>query len=488
MNLELSGAGGPVHATGRVIWSDLTGRTGVQLRKASLSAPRRLDEYLFLNAITACSHYEALQAGAAASELRDQLLAEDLAQSPSNELTDGGFPDYPALLACLTEIKTDMDAPGLTLGASLQTLAGRALTFLHASGVAVAISSGTEMICRACAGSAPDLGTRFQSGVGFSGECIRSGTLMLCDDAENDPRVDQGACLTLGIRSILAAPIRSASRVVGLIEVFSANPRAFSRNSRVFLQRLTEMVAAQTGEGSAEADPMLADVAEGQKAQSQGMSFDEPQPGEWDPTVLPSTLPPPDEFFSSRLQRILVLGTAAALLVVATLVTPWMRTKAGNTHPAGPGFQPPSFHQTSLRTSASGAPASELQSLRQLAEAGDGNAQFSLGARYATGDEVTQDYVTAARWFSLAADQGHVVAQATLGAYYWAGRGVPADLHKAYFWSVLAQAGGDEGSRFRLASLASRMSHSEVVRVQEEANEWIKQHQLASRAAADPRP
>ena len=73
-----------------------------------------------------------------------------------------------------------------------------------------------------------------------------------------------------------------------------------------------------------------------------------------------------------------------------------------------------------------------------------------------------------------------MIAQATLGAYYWAGRGVPQDLSKAYFWSILAQAGGDEASKYRVAVLASRMSRGQVVAAQEQANDWIKRHQLTS--------
>ena len=107
-------------------------------------------------------------------------------------------------------------------------------------------------------------------------------------------------------------------------------------------------------------------------------------------------------------------------------------------------------------------------------------AQFALGARYATGEDVKQDYAEAVRWFSRSAQQGHVVAQATLGAYYWAGRGVPQDLTKAYFWSVLAQAGGDEASKYRVAVLTSRMSRAQVVAAQQQANDWIRQHQTES--------
>ena len=95
------------------------------------------------------------------------------------------------------------------------------------------------------------------------------------------------------------------------------------------------------------------------------------------------------------------------------------------------------------------------------------------------GAGVSQDFPEAFRWFSKAAEQGHVVAQATLGAYYWAGRGVPQDLSKAYFWGLIAAAGGDQGSSYRVAALASRLSHEQVIAEQQHANEWIKSHQLS---------
>ena len=179
LNLELSGNGGPVHATGRVIWSDLTGRTGVQLRKSSLSPPGQLEEYLFLNAITACAQYDAS---------RSKASAPKSASLPRNNTIDSageGFPDYAAMLACLTEIGTEAERAELAVDARLQRLAERVLRFLHASGVAIGLvgskagneskEEDEEIVGRACAGSAPPVGTRFQPGASFSGECIRSG-------------------------------------------------------------------------------------------------------------------------------------------------------------------------------------------------------------------------------------------------------------------------------------------------------------------------
>jgi hypothetical protein len=123
------------------------------------------------------------------------------------------------------------------------------------------------------------------------------------------------------------------------------------------------------------------------------------------------------------------------------------------------------------------AQTNDLDSLRRLAESGDAAAQFAVGAHYATGDGVTQDYSEAVRWFTRAAQQGHVVAQGTLGAYYWNALGVHQDLNQAYFWSILAQAGGDQASKYRASILASRLNRVEVISAQQQANDWLKQHQ-----------
>ena len=52
--------------------------------------------------------------------------------------------------------------------------------------------------------------------------------------------------------------------------------------------------------------------------------------------------------------------------------------------------------------------------LRARADQGDAEAQFALGAVYATGRGVPQDAREAVRWFRLAAEQGHAAAQASL--------------------------------------------------------------------------
>ncbi len=75
-----------------------------------------------------------------------------------------------------------------------------------ASGAAVAICDGRRMVCRARAGTAPEIGVEVPE-QGLTALSIRSRRLWRCDDAEDEPWVNQGACRALGIRSILIAPI-----------------------------------------------------------------------------------------------------------------------------------------------------------------------------------------------------------------------------------------------------------------------------------------
>ena len=96
------------------------------------------------------------------------------------------------------------------------------------------------------------------------------------------------------------------------------------------------------------------------------------------------------------------------------------------------------------------------------------------------GDGAKQDYSEAVKWFTKAAEQGHVRAQSMLGAYYMVGRGAPQDFQKAYFWSVLARAGLDEYSKSRVMFLSSRMTPAQVSDAQQRAEAWIRDHQTTA--------
>lgn len=127
----------------------------------------------------------------------------------------------------------------------LTLLAERAQIAASASGAAVALLSGDALVCRGRAGTtAPAQGMRIDLASGLSGECARTGGIMLCDDIENDERVDLNSCRALGIRSILVVPLYDKGEVIGIFEVFSPERQAFGHEDIAVLQTMAEMAVA----------------------------------------------------------------------------------------------------------------------------------------------------------------------------------------------------------------------------------------------------
>lgn len=136
--------------------------------------------------------------------------------------------------------------PGeLDLEPAISAITERAQTLTGATGAAIALRKGDEIICRARAGrTAPDLGVRLQTDAGISADCVRTGEVLLCNDAESNPQVDLASCRRLGARSILVAPLRHFRRTLGVFEVLSAAPYAFDHRDVATMQLLSSMMVA----------------------------------------------------------------------------------------------------------------------------------------------------------------------------------------------------------------------------------------------------
>jgi putative methionine-R-sulfoxide reductase with GAF domain len=128
---------------------------------------------------------------------------------------------------------------------SINVIAERAQTLTRATGAAIALRKGSEIVCRARTGrTAPDLGVRLQTDSGISAECVRTGEVVLCHDAQRNPQVDLASCHRLGARSILAAPLRHFRRTLGIFEVLSSAPYAFNHSDVATMQLLASMIVA----------------------------------------------------------------------------------------------------------------------------------------------------------------------------------------------------------------------------------------------------
>jgi hypothetical protein len=476
--LDLAEATGQITATARVVWSDSTGRVGLALPPLTNSALHRLREWLFLNAMAGAANAAAYPALPAALPEHTVLL-----------------PNYTDTLTAASAIQREAESLGSDLEAVLMLIASRSQSLLRASGAAIALTGKDPgfMICRASAGqSAPPVDATLQVGSGFSGECVRTGKMSCCDDTETDERVDPQSCRALGIRSMLAAPIRVGEKVIGLLEVFSAQPGAFGENDNAVLQRFAETISA----------------AVSRAARAHDVSFPPP------PVPKPFSAPPgsvlfahdPDENAEKksvsgdedkvggiRLPRAhlyLLICVAAFIFlalgyILAPSIQPWIQEKLqardrSSEHTVLASSQPPP--QTVALPVSPAIETATVDQLHELAEKGDPAAEYALGVRYASGDGVKQDETEAAVWFTKAAENGNVKAQSTLGYRYWAGnRGVPPSLTQAYFWAVLARAAGDKNAKALAETLASRMTRAQAAAIEQQANIWYQQHESQSK-------
>lgn len=487
--LDLAEASGQIFVTARVIWSDPHGRVGLSFSPLLEPALLRLREWLFLNAM----------AGAAN------------ATSPNSNGREYPTlrPNYTDTLSAASAVQREAESLGSDLEAVLSLVASRSRSLLRADGAAIALSgknSETDfetdfetMTCRASVGqAAPPVGLTLQVDSGFSGECVRSRKLLRCDDTETDELVDRQTCRVLGIRSMLAAPVGVDTKAIGLVEVFSAQPNAFSEHDGAVLQRFAEMVLAAVNR--ARRSPV-----------SSGQTPIAPRPFVAPPgSVLFARLPEekPEEKTENqnaaedantdkvdgvhlpRTHLYLLIGAAATIALVlgfilAPWLQPWIQGKIGVRGQSGEQTVLASS-QAPADTAKSVAPISAVDSaslaqLREMAKQSDPAAEEKLGRLYAEGDEkqgIAPDDAEAAHWFTNAAEHGSVSAQYKLGLLYWGGHhGLPKDANKAYFWTVLARAGGEKDSKNLATLLADNMTRAQSAAIEQQAEMWYQQHE-----------
>ena len=138
-----------------------------------------------------------------------------------------------------------INAGEMNLEPGISIIAEKAQALTGATGAAIALRRGNEIVCRARTGrTAPDLGVRLQTDSGLSADCVRTGEVLLCNDAESNPRVDCSTCRRMGVRSILVAPLRHFQRTLGVFEVLSSTPHAFDNDDVATMQFLSGMMVA----------------------------------------------------------------------------------------------------------------------------------------------------------------------------------------------------------------------------------------------------
>ena len=460
--LDLSATGDRIYTTGHVVWSESCGRAGIRFSELPENSLLQLRRWLQANETAG---------GLNVAAEPDRHVEDESGRSAQRTVRarPGSAAGYSSLIAEWAEIEKDVELFGPNLSAALQLIAERALALTWATGSAIALRSeanSSELICEARAGNeSPELGARLDTDSGFSGECVRSGSTLICDDAEMDPRVDPKSCRMLGIRSIIACPIIvDKNQNIGILEVFSPEATAFWDNDARTLERLARIIANAIIRAKQPIGKTPISDAEVKQENKLELKPDKSLEIE----VL--------TFGPSPRARLAILFTCgiAAVIFSVWLAAPWISD-------AMTKFTSPTSSQAAeVKPASADYVGMNLADLEKIALQNDSAAQYSLGMKYASGDGIAKDYHAALGWFLKAADNGNPRAAVKIASCFWAGKGTQQDFSRAYFWGLLAQATGDETGRVIVINSAPHLSDHQRSAEQQEADSWLRSHHMGS--------
>lgn len=424
-------------------------------------------------------------------------------------------------------------------GSALDGFLQEVLRIPKTSAAAIALDTGDYVECQASRGqSAPPPGTRCYPGIGLTGMCLSTGAVQVCNNTDDDPRVNRQAFHQLDVRSVLVAPIRHGSAVVGVLAALSSEANTFNEQKQRYITNLAEQVGSSARQS-------LARTRHNQGARNP------PKAPELvnERRATPYSFEPGQKTLTKilRYRSVAIAGIFLAVLLGSYRLTRYAKmarsaqTAAGilgsESRPRGTGLahesdlsrqshgeaqpQPPATNMlkadkmsrdplpaTSLvRMATQVTPEnpntqyelearysdgrdspptyeSEMAQFEETAKKGDADAGWKLGLGYLKGIGVGKDETRAAEWFKKAANLGDVRAQTAISDLYFTGVGVRRDYVRAYTWASIAASGwGDQNER--LKTIGQRMTAAQLKNANRRTEAWFAQKHSAN--GQDPR-
>ncbi|TDR48650.1 EAL domain-containing protein (putative c-di-GMP-specific phosphodiesterase class I) [Tahibacter aquaticus] len=126
-----------------------------------------------------------------------------------------------------------LEAQGIIVGAGtepgsvIEAILEQAQALTGSAGAVLEMLDGDQLIYGAASGSMQRfLGQKCSAEKSLSGLCSRLKCVLVCDDSENDARIDHKASIRDGTRSLIVAPLPFDNRTIAILKVVS--PYAFS--------------------------------------------------------------------------------------------------------------------------------------------------------------------------------------------------------------------------------------------------------------------
>lgn len=149
---------------------------------------------------------------------------------------------YSSTLAQIVETGHQIEVRQLKGDAALSLIASQLIEICGAAGAAIGIVRGQLFRYRAVAGiRTPPAGSEVPVEKALCASCLRSGEVFSCGDL-NPPHNDSGECRRRGIGSLIVVPVFRETDVIGALELYYSDPRAFTEQDSSTCQLMAGLV------------------------------------------------------------------------------------------------------------------------------------------------------------------------------------------------------------------------------------------------------
>ena len=151
----------------------------------------------------------------------------------------------------IIKTQSEIAASDLDMNQVMHLAAKRAQEITGATSAVIELPEGDEMVYAVTSGEAtPYLGIRMDRRSTLSGLALDRDQVLFCEDTEIDPRVDRRASRRVNLRSMICVPLKHHGQNVGVLKVYSPQPRHFGPADVETLNLLSEAISAHLAHAS----------------------------------------------------------------------------------------------------------------------------------------------------------------------------------------------------------------------------------------------
>jgi len=183
---------------------------------------------------------ESLESQKAKPPAADLLAKAAITAQPKEAIP----PDYIQSLFAIVEVQRLIATCDLEVDGTMALIAERARKVANATGVAIGLLEGDELVYRAGSGSAAIyIGRHVKATLTVSAQNRGSGEILRVENAETDRRIEAAICRQFGAKALLIVPICYDRAVAGAVEILFGEAHAFQDHEVRTYQLMAGLIA-----------------------------------------------------------------------------------------------------------------------------------------------------------------------------------------------------------------------------------------------------